>query len=281
MVEISVYLAFLSIPMQIPIIKDIWPHRHIAWQFARREIEVQTRGSLFGLFWFVFNPLLHLGLYAIVFGLVMGGSFRNGIEAGPFDFPLGIFLGLTVLSLINEAMSHAPSIILGQSNLVLKVVFPLQILSISSIAACLFRFTISIFLLFAGLLFLGPGLHWDALLFPFIIIPLAIMALGLSWGISALSVYFRDNQHFISFFTMLLFYCSAIFYPPSRIPESIWIYLRYNPVLHAVNQSRNLLLWKTPVDWSIIANLYLLAFVIIILGYTLFRKLQSGFADVI
>jgi lipopolysaccharide transport system permease protein len=102
-------------------------HRQLLVRFTRRYIERQTKGSWLGLFWVLLNPLLMLGLYSVVFGVIMGSSFGVAEDPGPYDFPLGIFIGLTVLGLVTETMGQSSNLILASENLVKKVVFPIHL----------------------------------------------------------------------------------------------------------------------------------------------------------
>ncbi len=256
-------------------------HRHLMVQFTRREIEAQTRGSLLGVLWWVLNPLLTLALFTVVFGMVMGGSFQGVENPGPFSYPLGIFVGLSVLGLITETLNMASMAVIAHANLVQKVRFPTEILPIARVGAAFTRACISLGLAIVGIGIFGPGFHWQIVLLPILLLPLLAMSLGLGWLLSALGVYIRDSQHFMTFFGMVVFYTSAVFYSSKSIPEPIMAYLRYNPVLHAVEQARNMLLWHAPLDWAAMGYLYLWGAFLLFSGYFAFEKLKDGFADVL
>jgi ABC-type polysaccharide/polyol phosphate export permease len=82
-------------------------------------------------------------------------------------------------------------------------------------------------------------------------------------------------------FSLLLMYASAVFYTPNMIPETLWGLLKYNPLLHIVNQARATLLWHQSIDW--IWYSYSLGFGICVLalGILSFKKLKPAFADVL
>ena len=85
--------------------------RDLLWQFTKRNIQSGFRGSLLGVFWVVLSPLLMLALYTFVFGVVFGGSFEQLNAEGHLvrkdgaSYALGIFLGLSVMSLISGTLS--------------------------------------------------------------------------------------------------------------------------------------------------------------------------------
>lgn len=259
----------------------LFQHRDLLIRFTIRAIERQTKGSWLGTLWVIVNPILMLGLFTFVFGVIMGGSFGVRENAGPFDYPLGIFIGLTVVGLMNETMGQSPSIFLAAQNLVKKVVFPLQILPLATVGSIFFKTLMSSLLAVIGILLVGPGLSWSALWFPFILFPMLLMAVGLSWLISSLGVYFRDSQQLMQFLGTALFYASAVFYSPHRIPDFIFTYLKWNPVLQAIELSRDVLLWDIALDPRKLLYVWLSGFAVMGFGYLTFRILRPGFADVL
>ncbi|MEX0330281.1 MAG: ABC transporter permease [Puniceicoccaceae bacterium] len=261
--------------------RRFFQHRELLVGFTLRHIERQTKGSWLGLLWIFLNPLLMLALFTVVFGLIMGGQFGVTENPGPFDYPLGIFIGLTVMGLVTESMGQSPVLILSYQNLVQKVVFPLHILPPALVGSIFFRTLMSCLMALAAILLAGVSLTWQALWFPLILLPMLLLSLGLSYILSALGVYFRDSQHLMGFLGQVLFYASAVFYPSSRIPEPIYAWLKYNPVLQAIELSRDVLLWNIPIQLDKLVYLYLIGIISVALGYFGFSRLRNGFADVL
>ena len=72
------------------------------------------RGSFFGLLWSFLTPLLLLGIYTFVFGVVFGARWPQGVSPGGLgDFALVVFCGLIVLNLFAECVSRAPGLVVG------------------------------------------------------------------------------------------------------------------------------------------------------------------------
>ena len=104
--------------------------RHFALvvQMARRDVIGRYRGSFIGLLWSFFNPLLMLGVYTFVFGLIFKSRWSTQVS-GHFEFAVILFAGLNINSMFAECANRAPSLIVENTNFVKKVVFPLEILS--------------------------------------------------------------------------------------------------------------------------------------------------------
>ena len=262
-------------------VRPLLRHRALLWQFTLRNMELRHKGSHLGLIWSFLNPLLMLGLYVFVFGYVFGGKFGARPGETRVDYALGIFLGLSIFHFIAEVLGVAPTVIIGNPNFVKKVVFPLEILPVATVGASFVHFLISIFLTLLGVAFFGPGLGWGILWLPVVYIPVLMLALGLAWFCSALGVFFRDISQITGLLSTALMFASAVFYPASRIPQPAWAILRFNPFIHAIELSRSVALWNTPMDFQHLGYLYGISIATAIGGYWAFYKLRPAFADVL
>ncbi|HNC23325.1 MAG TPA: ABC transporter permease [Opitutaceae bacterium] len=259
----------------------LWQHRELLWQFSLREVELRHKGSHLGLIWSVLNPLLMLCLYVFVFGYIFGGRFGILPNETRVDYALGVFLGLSMFQFLAETIALSPNLIVANPNFVKKVVFPLEILPASAVSAATFHLLISLGLVLLGVMLFGPGLSAGVLWLPVIMFPIAMLALGLAWCIAAFGVFLRDLTQVMQFVSMSLMYASAIFYPAHKVPGAIWSALRFNPLLLAIEEARNAVLWDHAVNLKHVGYLYATGLLACSLGYVVFRRLKPAFADVI
>lgn len=262
-------------------VSDLWRNRDLLWQFTVRNIELRHKGSYLGFIWSVLSPLLLLALYVYIFGYIFKGSFEEGPTETPLDYALGLFTGLAILQMMAEVIAVSPMIFVAQPNFVKKVVFPLEILPAASVGSSIFHFLISTVLVAVGVATVGPGLSWSALWLPVILLPVILIALGLSWLISSLGVFFRDIGQVTPVLIPMLMYSSAVFFPAKIITGFAWSILRFNPLLHATGLSRDALLWHHPMNFRELGYLYVSGIATLWLGYFAFRKMQPAFADVL
>ncbi|MDB6115239.1 MAG: sugar transporter permease [Lacunisphaera sp.] len=264
----------------LPFASDLWGQRHLLWQFAVRNVELRHKGSHLGLIWSLLNPLLMLGLYVLVFGYIFGGHFGIRPDETRVDYALGIFLGLTVFHFVAEVLAMAPTIIVGNPNFVKKVVFPLEILPAASVGGALFHLLVSLVLALLSLLVFGRGIPLSTLWLPVILVPLVLLGLGISWFFSAVGVFFRDISQVTQFISMALMWASAVFFSAQKFPTA-WIYLRFNPLLLAIDLTRDAALWGRPLNFVHLAYLYSASLMACHLGHLAFRKMKPAFADVL
>lgn len=260
-------------------------HGDLIVQFTRREMELRHKGSRLGHAWSLLRPLTLLALYLFVFGVLFGG--RYGVLPGEttFDFAVALFLSLSFFNVINESMAVAPTLVLSQPNFVKKVVFPLEILSVSSVATSLYHGLLSMLVALAIALCGHRTLNWDILIvLPALLVPVALISLGISWGLAAIGLFLRDVGQLVPFLAQALLYASAVVYAPERVAVTApkaWAVLRLNPVLWLMDESRRVILWHLPPHYAVWAYIYGTSIVTAALGYAIFVVLRPFFAEVI
>lgn len=257
-------------------------YRGLVLQMVKREVLGRYRGSVMGLAWSFFNPLLLLAVYTFVFAVVFKARWSGGAQnASHSEFAVILFVGMMVHGLFAECVNRAPTLILNNVTYVKKVVFPLQILPLVAMGSALFHMAVSfIVLLIAEFLIIG-SVPWTVVYLPLVLLPLVLATVGVAWFLAALGVYVRDIAQATSLFTTILAFISPIFYPISALPERFQIWMRLNPLTYVIEEARSTVIFGRSMDW--LQWLIYLAFgaAIAILGLLWFQKTRKGFADVL
>jgi len=259
----------------------LYKNRDLLIQFTKREIDLRHKGSRLGHFWALITPTMMLGLYLFVFGVIFGGRFGVLPNENFFDYALALFLGISIFQVIGDTVNISPTLIVNQPNYVKKVVFPLEIISVSHVLSSFYFSLLSIGITLLLAPFSHGGLSIKAFLLPIILLPLTLLSLGISWALSAIGVFVRDLSHTTAFIATAIMYASAILYSLSRIPQSIAHILLLNPLVSIVDQSRCVLLWNRSISLQSIAYTYIISTSIFILGYIIFKRLRPYFAEVL
>lgn len=265
----------------ITIFTSFWKNRQLIWQLTRREVIGRYRGSLLGLAWSFFNPLLMLFVYTFVFSVVFKARWGTGSDESRADFAIILFTGMIVFGLFAEIVNRAPALIISNVNYVKKVVFPLEVLSWVSLGTMIFHSLISLFVLLLAQLIINHSLPWTILFFPLVLLPLIFASLGVSWFLAALGVYVRDIGQLTTVFTTVLMFISAVFYPLSALPANYQTLLKLNPLVLIITESRNVLIYGIPPDWTSLGIALLAGFSMAMVGFWWFQKTRKGFADVL
>ena len=261
-------------------IASFWRNRSLITQLTRREVISRYRGSVVGLAWSFFNPLLMLAVYTFFFSVVFRARW-GGEGAGKAEFAVFLFSGILVHGLFAECINRAPTLILGNVNYVKRVVFPLEVLPWVAMGAALFHAAVSLVVLLLAQLALGQQFTATALFFPIVLLPLVLMTMGIAWLLAAVGVFFRDIGQITAVLTTILLFLSPVFYPISAMPEPYRAWIAYNPLTFIIEQTRNVLLLDLAPDWGGIAMYSLAALLVASLGFWVFQKMRRGFADVL
>src|SRR5471032_2713536 len=182
------------------LVRSLWHYRQLIMEMTRREVIGRYRGSVMGLAWSFFNPVLMLAVYTFVFSEVFQSRWV-GQDTGKGGFAILLFVGMIVHGLFAECANRAPTLVMANSNYVKKVVFPLEILPVITLGSALFHSCISLVVLLGAQFLILGQLHWTALLFPLILVPLILATLGVSWFLASLGVYLRVVGHVIPVLT--------------------------------------------------------------------------------
>jgi lipopolysaccharide transport system permease protein len=250
-------------------------------QMARREAVGRYQGSVLGLAWSFFHPLVMLVVYTVVFSVIFRA--RWGVEQTETrgDFALILFVGMIVHALFAEVLNRAPGLILGNANYVRRVVFPLEILVPVSLLSALVHTGISLLVLLLALLVVRGSVPATALLLPIVLFPLVLMTLGVGWVLAALGVYIRDIGHMVGILTTVLLFMSPMFYPIEAVPESFRPVIRANPLTLIMEQARAVLIWGRQPDYAALALYLAVAAAVAMAGFWCFQRVRKGFSDVL
>lgn len=260
---------------------SFWRNYSLILALTKREVISRYQGSLFGLAWSFFNPVLLLTVYTFIFSVVFKA--RWGVSSNPSntEFALVLFVGLIVHGMFAECLQRAPMLILSNVNYVKKVIFPLEILPWVAFGAALFHACISFIVLLMGLVILDHGIPSTAILFPVVLLPLALGTLGISWFLAGLGVYIRDISQIIGMIMTILLFLSPVFYPISALPEKYQALASLNPLAFVIESSRSVLIFGELPNWYLWMALTLACSLVAWLGFFWFQKTRKGFADVL
>jgi len=278
-IEVNPHASHPTSPAAL--VSNLWRNRQLIMQMAKREVVGRYKGSLMGMAWSFFNPLLMLVIYTFVFSVVFKTRWGISAQEGKMDFAIMLFVGMIIHGLFAECVNRAPGLILSNVNYVKKVIFPLDILPWVAFGSALFHAAISlVVLIVAQLIFMGH-IPFTALLFPVVMLPLVFATIGFAWFLSSLGVFMRDIGQITGIITTVLLFMSGVFFPISALPEPHRAWIGLNPLAVIIEEGRNVLILgklPDPVNWCI---MMVVGLFIAWAGFAWFQKTRKGFADVL
>lgn len=255
-------------------------YRMMIWELTKREVVGRYKGSILGLAWSFFNPLIMLALYTIVFNTIFQGRWTGG-TGSKTEFALVLFIGMIMHGVIAETLGRSPALIIGNVSYVKKIVFPLEILPWIMMGATLFHALVSICVWILFYLLVNHSLHWTIFFLPLLLFPLILLSMGLSWFFASLGVYLRDIRQITAVISSILLFLSPVFYPVSRLPEPYRTLMYINPMTYIMEEARAVMMWGELPDFRGLIIITIIGLLVAKLGFIWFQNTKKGFADVL
>jgi lipopolysaccharide transport system permease protein len=261
---------------RLPDLRELWLFRDVMMMLGVRDLKVRYKQTLLGVSWVILQPLLAAGIFSFVFGGVAQ------LEA-PGDVPYFIFsyVGLLAWNLFSNTVNRSSGSLLGNKPLIQKVYTPRLLLPLSNLLSSLVDFAVAATLL-VGMLVLFwelPGLSVLAALGTLVLF--LLFALGLGLAAAATGVYFRDVRYLVPVLLQFLLYASPVAYAVDAVPEEYEIFYLLNPLAGLLETFRWAVLGVGELSPFLVVYPLVTSLVVFVGGVLFFKRLESGFADVI
>ncbi len=253
------------------VFKELYQYRELLKTNVQKEIRGKYKGSFLGVLWSFLNPLLMVLVYALVFPYIM----RTNVD----NYLVYLITGVIPWNFFTTCITTGCNCVWINGGIIKKVYFPREILPISVVAAGLINFLISCVIILLFVLFGGIGFSVQLLWLPLIAIIQSALSLGLLFILSAINVYVRDIEYLVGFLLNLLFYATPILYTADMFPESIRWVLYLNPMTTIIESYRNIFYYQQSPALTSLMIVFAVSFLILIIGYLIFKKLERGFAE--
>lgn len=253
-------------------IKELYAYREMIFSLVRRDLKGRYKGSALGFLWTFINPLLQLGVYTMVFSVIM----RSGIE----DYYLFLFVALIPWIFFSSSLASGASCIWAQQDMVKKIYFPREVLPISFVTSQFVNMILSFFVVFAVLILSGKGLNLVAILYlPIIMIIEYVLALSMTMMFSAITVYLRDMEYLLGIVTMAWQFSSPVMYSTDQVPQTMSWLFNLNPMTPIIIAYRDILYYRQVPKLGTLIHASAFGLIMLIVGIAVFGKLKRHFAE--
>ena len=253
------------------VFKEIYNYRELLKTNIKKEIRGKYKGSWLGVLWTFLNPLLMLVVYAFVFPYILRVNVDN--------YTIFMIVALIPWNFFTTAIQSGTGSVVANGNILKKVYFPREIIPISITTSQLVNFLITCIIMAVFIIFSGVGFSVHALLFPLLVLIQYILILGLTFILSALTVFVRDIDHFVSVILMLGFYATPIVYQGEMLPKKFQIFLKLNPMAQLVEAYRSILYYHRMPDMTMLVIWGVGSVALLVVGYLIFKKLEKSFVE--
>jgi lipopolysaccharide transport system permease protein len=261
-------------------LKDIWRYRDLLVLFVKRDIVSFYKQTILGPLWFFIQPLFTTIVFTFVFGQLAG------IGTDGLPKPLFYLAGITLWNYFADCLTKTSTVFRDNSNLFGKVYFPRLILPLSIVVGNLVRFIIQMLLFFIvmGYYYLQGAnitLSWVVILFPLLVLLMALLGLGTGLIITALTTKYRDLAFLVTFGVQLMMYTTTVIYPLSAAPERFRSIIELNPMTGIIETFRYIFLGSGEFSMVSLGYSGFISMLVLFLGVLIFNKTEKTFVDTV
>ncbi len=254
--------------------KELFAYRDLFYFLVWRDIKILYAQTIMGFSWAIFNPLIQIVIFSIVFGRVAK------LDTGGIPYVLFSTVAIIPWTYMSESMrASSQSLVQGQAVLG-KIYFPRVLYPITPILAKLVDFGISLVLLLLIMVWYRVMPTWNVLLLPVLIVMMMAVPAGMGLWLSALAIRFRDVKFAMPFVIRMLIYSAPVLYSATSISPEYRILYALNPIVGVIEGFRSALL-GTPIMWDSLLVGVIMSGLLLFSGMLYFKKMERVFVDVI
>ena len=254
-------------------ISAIIRYRELVRHLVRSALAKESTGRVFGALWWLVDPLVLVGVYVFFVDVIL--------RSGGADYALFVAVGVLVWKHLSSGVIAAMTSTLSREQAMRQVAFPRGVLPLAAIIAETVHLVIG-FGVYVVIAAVGFGVYATPtflLVLPLLAIHL-LLVLGLSFGLAALNVFYRDVQNLTNYALRVGFFLTPTLYAVSLVPDWMRPLYHVNPFATLIPAFREVMLYHDQPDWGAVAAVGAASAVIFVLGFVTFTRLQRSFAKV-
>lgn len=246
---------------------EIYDYRHVLKLLVRQYLVLRYRRTVLGYLWTLVNPLLMMGVMAVVFSAVQKIELKT--------FAIFLFSGMVPWNCFNNTVILSSNSLINNESLIKKIYIPKIIFPLSVSIGVLIDSVFSFVALLLLMIMLGaqPLLVWAYIPLAFLL--LFLFSFGIALIFSILTVFLRDLQHILGIAMQALFFLSPVLYEKTLLKGDIGFIMALNPIVPFIELFRAILNQGVAPNLHIIQNATLAAIVSFIIGLVFFFLKQK------
>jgi lipopolysaccharide transport system permease protein len=257
--------------------REMWGHRGLLKHLASRDVRVRYKQTVLGLLWGIIRPLLSVGAFTIIFGMI-----AELPSQGDIPYPVMVLAGILPWQLFATGVLHASASVTSNAVLVTHIYFPRMILPTAALANGAIDFIVGLGMLMVMLFVTGHAPNWRIVFVPCFAAMALLAAVGLGTWLAALNVRYRDFGYLAPFIMQLGFFISPVGFATPVVADSWQTIYSLNPMVGVIEGFRwSVLGGNAPLDMTAVGLSLLVSTVVLVSGVAFFRRAEDNFADYI
>lgn len=260
--------------------KELWNYRDLVLMFVRRDFVAVYKQTILGPLWYLLQPLLTTLTYVLIFGNIAKLS-TDGLPQILFYMS-----GVILWGYFANCLNKTSSTFIDNANLFGKVYFPRMAVPVAIVISNFNTFLVQLLfflVFFFYYLITSNVVHPNIyiLLFPLLILIMAMLGLGFGIIISSLTTKYRDLRFLVTFGVQLLMFATPVIYPLSTVPVKFREIILWNPMTAVIETFRFSFLGTGTFHWNYLIYSGVFALLALLLGELIFNRIERNFMDTV
>lgn len=272
-------LAYRHRSNLLPSVKELWERRETILTLAERDIRASYKQATLGVAWALITPVAYLIIFTLVFTHFTHAV--RSLDTGGLPYAVYAYPGILAWNYLANSVSSGGNSMLSNVALLQKTYFPRACFPLSQMVEAAAYTVIALIPL--GIVFgiYGVAPKLETLWVPLIALVELTFAVGVVLALSALVVYVRDLVQVIGLLTQIGMLATPVIWPFSKVPAG-WqpLYGVVNPLGPVIDSIRRTMLLGYAPHYGPLVAAAVGASVYLVAGYTIFKRLEVGFADI-
>jgi len=257
----------------LALLRSIWEYRLLLLVFCKRDLKGRYTQTVLGLGWVLLTPLITVGVFMIVFGLMVKVP-TDGLPTIMF-YLVAVIPWYAFMNVLNPSVQ----MIEGNAGLISKVYFPRILIGGSYAVGAAFDFLIAYTLLITPFaIAYGVWTIQLLLVMPVLLLSTLMIGLGVGLVLAPINAKYRDVKHFVPLALQLFYYSTPAIYPVSAVPPWAKPWYEVNPLSLVITSYREAMLGHWP-SASHLTTLCVMAIVCLAVGVYVFQRQDGRIVD--
>ena len=262
-------------------------YRELLGIMAWKQIIVRYKQSYLGLVWAILKPLTLMLVFTLLNSFV-------AINNSAIPYPVLSFTALLPWIFFQESLSEGVSSVVSNAQLIRKIYFPREVFPLAGVITKLVEFVINAFILALLMAYFHVLPTATIAWVPILLVYTILASLAVAFTGAAMNVFYRDVGTMLPIALQLLMYASPVIYPMSLVKAKLveqqvagaWSPVLYdlyrmNPLAGIIDGFQRAILFDQAPDFAVIWPGLVVVLVLLPLSFTVFKRAEQYFADVV
>lgn len=258
-------------------IRELWSYRGLIYTLAERDLRVRYKQSVLGLLWALITPVAMMIAFTLIFTKITTTNTHH------VPYALFSYVALLPWTFFSTSVSQGGTSLVSNVALLNKLYCPREVFPIAAMLDSFADALLATLVLIVLFPIMGFAPKADTVYVPLLLLVLLIYTTGVAFAVSAVTVYMRDLRLLLPLIMQFGLFVTPVVYDATTLVHTRLgqvIYSIINPLVPVIGGLRRCVLYGFQPDWLLLGVGSASAVVTLIFGFLLFKRLETGIADV-